>query len=708
MTNSKPKICLEHLIKIYGEKPHTALKLFREGKSKDYILQATLHVLGIADVSLTVNQGELFVVMGLSGSGKSTLVRCINRLIHPTSGHIYIDDEDVAHANEKRMREIRLTKVSMVFQRFGLFPHKTVVQNVEYGLLVRGVDKASRRQKALETLDLVGLAQWASYLPDSLSGGMQQRVGLARALATDTEILLMDEPFSALDPLIRLRILIGIRYYRELCEMEKYDYIVIGAGSAGSIVASKLAAYDSRISILLIEAGETPNNLQMWTPSDWFEVLQNYPEIEWGYQSVPQPNLNKRCIKLAQAKVLGGCALHNGMVYVRGSISDFNAWGKVAPGWSWNDVLPHFEEVEQTMKVTTGEADDFINNLFTAANQYGLPYNPNYNTSESQHGYAQFQFNVTNSPNLTRQTTYSTFQPDRYENITVLSGASVTRIIFKGSVAVGIEYIKDCKQNLAYVHKEVILSAGAIASPKILMLSGVGDENELKEVGISVVANVPEVGKNFHDDLFVSAGFYITSKREPPFYTYGLAPAVIFGSTKNSSSVIDVEISVGVGTLKGFSGPRSSFWLWPNIMHLKSKGTVTLRSSNPDDLPLVNPGYLTASGDIEKCKKALELGIDIGNQPGLNDWRPKQCAPEPGQDLESYIRETADTTQHYCGTCRMGSDENSVVDTELKVRSTSGLRVIDSSVFPLPITANTAAATMMIANKGTDIIIRSL
>lgn len=203
MTNSKPKICIEHLIKIYGEKPHAALKMFRDGKSKDDILKATLHVLGIADVSLTVNQGELFVVMGLSGSGKSTLVRCINRLINPTSGHIYIDGEDVAHVNEKRMREIRLTKVSMVFQRFGLFPHKTVVENVEYGLLVRGMDKHSRRQKTLETLELVGLGQWADYLPDSLSGGMQQRVGLARALATDAEILLMDEPFSALDPLIR-------------------------------------------------------------------------------------------------------------------------------------------------------------------------------------------------------------------------------------------------------------------------------------------------------------------------------------------------------------------------------------------------------------------------------------------------------------------------------------------------------------------------
>ena len=160
-------------------------------------------MLGIADVSLTVNRGELFVVMGLSGSGKSTLVRCINRLINPTSGHIYIDGEDVAHVDEKRMRQIRLTKVSMVFQGFGLFPHKTVAENVEYGLKVRGIDTRQRRQKALSTLEAVGLAQWADYLPDSLSGGMQQRVGLARALATDAEILLMDEPFSALDPLIR-------------------------------------------------------------------------------------------------------------------------------------------------------------------------------------------------------------------------------------------------------------------------------------------------------------------------------------------------------------------------------------------------------------------------------------------------------------------------------------------------------------------------
>ncbi|WP_088243346.1 quaternary amine ABC transporter ATP-binding protein [Calothrix rhizosoleniae] len=203
MKNPEPKIVIEHLIKIYGEKPHAALQLFRSGGTRDSILKETGNVLGIADASFTINQGELFVIMGLSGSGKSTLVRCINRLINPTSGCIYIDGEDIAHVDERRMRAIRLTKVSMVFQKFGLLPHRTVSENVEYGLKVKGIDKAKRRQKALETLKIVGLGEWADYLPSSLSGGMQQRVGLARALATDADILLMDEAFSALDPLIR-------------------------------------------------------------------------------------------------------------------------------------------------------------------------------------------------------------------------------------------------------------------------------------------------------------------------------------------------------------------------------------------------------------------------------------------------------------------------------------------------------------------------
>jgi glycine betaine/proline transport system ATP-binding protein len=203
MSSSHPKIRIENLVKIYGENPKRALKMFREGGNRDEILKATGNVLGVADVSLDINEGELFVIMGLSGSGKSTLVRCINRLIESTSGHIYLDGEDILKVNKERLRDIRRTKISMVFQRFGLFPHKTVIENVEYGLQLRGVSTQERRDKAQETLEAVGLGAWGEYFPDNLSGGMQQRVGLARALATDAPIMLMDEAFSALDPLIR-------------------------------------------------------------------------------------------------------------------------------------------------------------------------------------------------------------------------------------------------------------------------------------------------------------------------------------------------------------------------------------------------------------------------------------------------------------------------------------------------------------------------
>ena len=203
MSDPAAKVRVEHLSKIFGPSPGEAVARLEAGASKEAIFRDTGNVVAVADISFTVGRGELFVVMGLSGSGKSTLVRCVNRLIEPTSGRLYIDDEDVLAVDGERLRRVRLTKVSMVFQHFALFPHKTVAENVEYGLKVRGIDPERRRERALGALDLVGLRGWADAAPDSLSGGMQQRVGLARALAVDPEVLLMDEPFGALDPLIR-------------------------------------------------------------------------------------------------------------------------------------------------------------------------------------------------------------------------------------------------------------------------------------------------------------------------------------------------------------------------------------------------------------------------------------------------------------------------------------------------------------------------
>ncbi len=197
------RIVVRKLYKIFGNSPTEALRQIETGKSKDEVHDATGSVVAINDVSFTVEAGKIFVVMGLSGSGKSTLIRCINRLIPATAGQILIDGTDIVTADKKTLRDIRLNKISMVFQHFALMPHRTVVENVEYGLKIKGVDPDKRRKRALEALETVGLSGWGSVPPGNLSGGMRQRVGLARALAVDTDILLMDEPFGALDPLIR-------------------------------------------------------------------------------------------------------------------------------------------------------------------------------------------------------------------------------------------------------------------------------------------------------------------------------------------------------------------------------------------------------------------------------------------------------------------------------------------------------------------------
>ncbi len=197
------KIILKNVTKVFGDNPKKALAMLKEGKAKDEIQAKTGAVIGVDNVSFSVDEGEIVVVMGLSGSGKSTLVRCINRLFEPTSGEIIVDGQDVRKLNTDQLREFRREKFGMVFQNFALFPHRTVVHNVEFGLEIQNADKTVRREKADKALELVGLKGWGEKFPSELSGGMQQRVGLARALALDPDILLMDEAFSALDPLIR-------------------------------------------------------------------------------------------------------------------------------------------------------------------------------------------------------------------------------------------------------------------------------------------------------------------------------------------------------------------------------------------------------------------------------------------------------------------------------------------------------------------------
>ena len=201
--SESPKIECKNIWKIFGTYPQRTLETIDRSLSRDEVQEQTGHVIAVKDVSFEIKEGETFVVMGLSGSGKSTLVRCISRLINPTAGEMHIDGEDIMAYNDAQLIELRRFRMSMVFQHFGLFPHRKVIDNISFGLEIRGEDKKARMAKATEVLEMVGLHGWANHYPRELSGGMQQRVGLARAMAVDPEILIFDEPFSALDPLIR-------------------------------------------------------------------------------------------------------------------------------------------------------------------------------------------------------------------------------------------------------------------------------------------------------------------------------------------------------------------------------------------------------------------------------------------------------------------------------------------------------------------------
>ena len=521
-----------------------------------------------------------------------------------------------------------------------------------------------------------------------------------------------------------------------------HDYIVIGAGAAGSIVAAKLAARNA--SVLLLEAGEQAMDPRVWDPQAWYEVLVEDADIEWGFQSVPQEDLycpttdsaaqprddgsdsvrlvatlphplnrgagTARVLALPQAKVVGGCSLHNAMVYVRGARSDYDRWAALGlTGWDWGHVLPYFEEVEGVVSVLRGERNDFIDAMIEAAGEVGLPFNPNYNTGSSQFGAALLQFTI--SKDLTRETSYSRFNDPPSPNLTLQTGALVTRIRFDSTPsAIGVEYLCSGQLTTAFVRAEVILCAGAINSPKILMLSGIGEPQALQSHGIPVVANLPPVGRNFHDDLYVTVAF--SAPRSLPPQPYGLAAIVLFGPPTPDLGTIHTECSVSSGTLAGWK-PRhrleQSYYIWPNILHLQSTGSVTLQSSDPSYPPLIDPGYLKAQGDIDLCREGLKLGREIGHARALAPWRIEEVLPGSDvmtdEELATYIRCTAGTTQHYVGSCRMGSGDDAVVDHELKVRGVVNLRVIDASIVPSWVTGNTAAVSMMIGARGVDFVL---
>lgn len=511
---------------------------------------------------------------------------------------------------------------------------------------------------------------------------------------------------------------------------DTYDYVVIGAGAAGSIVASQAAA--AGYAVLLLDTGEIvdPDNTDVWDPSRWYEVLKT-PAFELGFTSTPQAQLDNRPIPLLQSKGGGGCQIHNAMVYVRGGRSTYDYWASDlgCAGWSYDDLTPLFEEIEATVGISSPPATMFTAAFIEAAARLGLPFNPDYNGGPTEYGCVPFQFTVDDDGASPRRTTsfekYVSAQSP--PNLTVATGCTVQKLVV-GQGVPAVEYL-DAQGQLVTVQpdREVVLSAGAIASPAILLRSGIGPAADLKALDIPVVADLPAVGQNFYDDLGV--GVIVGPAADLPGQEYGYlgigafatATGVAPGPTPAYGEV-NIEVQISTSYLPGAPVlpsplPSSYCAIGASALHLKSRGTVKLASADPSIPPLVDPAWLSHPDDLPHVFAALGLVYSIASDPVLaaeGGWTPLPVQPVnpyfplfPIEAAEWWIRKTGLTVQHYVGSCAMGVDPTqSVVDPQtLRVHGVDGLRVIDASVAPTPVTGNTAGVSMVIGAKGASLLL---
>lgn len=509
----------------------------------------------------------------------------------------------------------------------------------------------------------------------------------------------------------------------------EYDYVVVGAGAAGSIVAGQLSAAGH--AVLLMEVGQVvpADDADVWNPARWYEVLKT-PSFELGFTSTPQEKLRNRTLNLLQSKGLGGCQIHNAMVYVRGGRSTYDYWaaGLGCAGWGYDDLIPFFETVENTVGISSPAPTAFTDAFVAAAGRLGFPLNPQYNGGPTEFGCVPFQFTV-DADGPRRTTSFEAFVgPAPPPTLTVLTQCFVRRLTF-GQGAPTVEYADATGQILTVQPtQEVILSAGAIATPAILLRSGVGPANELAALGIAVVADLPAVGKNFYDDLGV--GVFVEPADDLPGQNYGYLGVGVFATASGAPpgpvpayGEVNLEIQISTSSLPGAPPlpaplPPSRYCIiGASSLHLKSRGEVTLASADPTVAPLVDPAWLTAPEDIEQVFSALALTLQFAGDPDLaaaGGWTPLSLPPidpyDPVFPIEAaleWIELTGMTVQHYVGSCQMGLDPTASVvsPADLRVHGLSGLRVVDASIAPTPVTGNTAGVSMVIGAKGASLIL---
>jgi choline dehydrogenase len=497
---------------------------------------------------------------------------------------------------------------------------------------------------------------------------------------------------------------------------DTYDVIVVGSGSGGAVIARRLV--DAGASVCVIEAGGVDENPAIHDPGRLWE-LWGSPD-DWAYTTVPQPGCNGRRLDIPRGRVLGGSSCLNGMIYIRGHRSDYDAWAaEGCEGWAYEDVLPLFKRSEDfsrgeseyhgaggPLRVTADyEPHPLLAALVEAAQEVGVPFNADHN-GPTQDGVGYCHLMVKDDVRQSQTVAFLRPVLDA-ANLTVLTGTRARRLVLEGGRCVGVEV--GGRQLRA--EQEVVLCAGTIESPKLLMLSGIGPAAELARVGVEVAVDLPGVGENLHDHVL--SPIVCSSSRPVAPIVPGTTPLHVhlFARSKGDLPTPDTQpLFFHVPAyLPGMEGPPDGFTLLGAVIRPESRGRLTLASADPDVLPSIDPAYLTEEADVEALQWSLEQVREISQADALAEWHGEELYPGPGvttaAELRSYIRDTAITYHHQVGTCRMGVDDWAVVDPQLRVRGVERLRVADASVMPAVTAGNTHAPTTMIGERAADLVL---